>query len=100
MLNYNEEQNNFSYVNSHGERRFDLSADTMHRLLNTVFANRSAQDILMCVDNLGELTRWDTYRLRAAVEMLAQPLEDGMDYGTLNNLYVTPPSFICTKKEP
>ena len=95
-----EDENNFGYVDAHGNLRFDISADTMHCLLNQLYANFAAQQILMCVDNLGELTRWDAYRLRDAVEMLAQPLEDGISYQQLMALYTSRPAFICTKKEP
>ncbi len=67
---------NYSYIDKNGERRFNLSSETMLSVLRVFFAVKEAQEIVHNLNSYTDIgTYWDACQLQAAVKEFARATE-------------------------
>ena len=101
-MNYEEfTHENFSYIDQDGNRRFNLSQETMYSILKVLYAIKNAQETLYQLDREFDIaTYYDAYNLGEAIKEYAHSAEYGAHYAEFARLYFTDPAFSLKKKAP
>ncbi len=89
---------NYSYIDQDGNRRFNLSQDTMHGILEVLYAIKNAQETLYQLDKEFDIaTYYDAANLGIAIREYAHSAKFGAHYAEFARLYFSDPQFKIKK---
>ncbi len=93
---------NFSYTDSNGNRRFNLSQETVYSVLQVLYAIKNAQETLYQLNKEFDIaTYYDAQTLGTAIREYAHSAEYGAHYKHFARLYFSDPMFsLNNKKSP